>query len=246
MPFVTEKGTKWVVTLTPKRKNTIGQRLLKSVPQPPVGLRRYCSPCYGNQACLWTCETNGGTVQQKVGVSPVIFLHLVWNSLDVDADCDHRIRHFVTFKWCRLSLFIPLFMFGLTVGYLTLKSFRVSDKLVMTIKSCESALVTIWITAGVVERSANFVLWWWIIDMHCALHDTTYGMFYQHMGWVSRKHLKKGLTRWMFCLRICCWIWAKFFTTGGKSKLLIQRDRNREKSLFLFLGSHFNEEVWLS
>lgn len=112
MPFVTEKGTKWVVTLTPKRKNTIRQRILKSGPQPPGGLRRYCRPCYSNQACLWTCEANGGTVQQKVKVgrvSQVIFLHLVWNSLDVHAhaltDCDHRIRHFVTFKWYCLSFF---------------------------------------------------------------------------------------------------------------------------------------------
>lgn len=33
------------------------------------------------------------------------------------------------------------------------------------------------------------------------------------------------------------------FTASGKSKLLIQPDRSREKSLFLFLGSHFNEEM---
>lgn len=138
MPFVTEKGTKWVVTLTPERKNTTGQRLLKSGPQPPGGLRRYCRPCYGNQACWWTCETNGGTVQQKVKVdkvSQVIFLHLVRNSLDVHAravvDCDHRIRHFVTFKW--YSLFISIFLFGLTVGYLLFVSYVFHIKIVSCI-----------------------------------------------------------------------------------------------------------------
>lgn len=141
MPFVTEKGTKWVVTLTAKSKSTIGQRLLESGPQPPGGLKRYCMPCWGNQACLWTRETNGGTVQQKVKgdrVSQVIFLHLVWNSLDVRAhafaDCDHRIRHLVTFKWCRLPLFTSMLIFGSTVGYLLLTSYVFHVKIVSCIR----------------------------------------------------------------------------------------------------------------